>query len=871
MNAMSVDTSEKLAPGNPTSEEQLDLILSLQRQVLEEVAASVPLLQLLQHICQTLEQALPDSIVAIRQLDASQNQVSLVCTPGITPSERALMGILMPCSSPTACCIVNCNASSAPPCPRTHQQVQLPTPSGFHICTAFPIIADQNRIEGSIVLCSRRMETLDSYHSRLMETAAHLASIAIRRDQIEEALRSTTVRLHQVTNALPGVVFQFRQSMEGQRRFTFLSRQSEQILGLKADVALSCFSYFWQTLPPKDRDLLNQALEQSQQQHTPWQHEFRLQVGNFPARWIQVSALPEAPAPDGSQTWNGIFLDISHSKASAEQLVLAATAFATTSEGILITDPNEQITDVNEAFCAMSGYAREELIGKTPHLLNSNRHPSSFFKRLHRSLAENDHWQGEIWNQHKSGEASLHRLRIRLVRSAQGELTHKVAVYTDINRQHESEQRLRYLSDHDTLTHLPNRQLFNTVLQQWLRHQPQLTVMMLDLDRFKHINESLGHEAGDRLLIKVSELLKRELSPVDMLARLGGDEFAILAPMIDNLQDAEQMAQRLVSTMDRAFEINGKRYFITASVGVALAPQHGNSVDQLAKHADTALHHAKKHGRNAYRLYQPELGEQVETWLKLEPELRNALENQQFVLHYQPQVDGANGKIVGAEALIRWQHPELGMVSPGSFLPIAEEIGLMPHIGQWVLQSACEQLARWLAGGLEGFRLSINLAGQQIMQGGLATQVENLMKQHQLPAHTLELEILETFVMENEAQTASVLLELRSLGIDLALDDFGTGYSSLAYLKKLPIQKVKIDQSLVRDIPNDPNDGAIARAVIALGRSLQLKVCAEGVETDAQHQFLKEAACDQLQGYLFSKPLPAKELETLLQQHKRLR
>jgi len=870
MPALVSDQRSQKAPSNA----QLDLILRLQRQILELIAIRRPISQILDRICQTLEQAVPDSIAVVRLYDAGQRQLMLTCAPSLDKDQQRTLLSILPihgngsCASAvllgTPVCVSHTGSDA-----RWARRQPHASAMGIQASWAWPIIGDDDLIVGALSLARRQPGEPDSFQAQLLETAAHLAGIAVRRDHIEQALHSTTVRLHQITNALPGIVFQYRQRTDGQRRFTFFSHQSDEILGLNAGAVMRCFSSFWSRLYPADRERFSRTQQNAQLSGIPWQQELRLQHKDGTTRWLQLSAMRDCSCTE-EVLWNGILLDISDAKASAERLMLAATAFATTSEGILITNPMNQITDVNEAFCNITGYSRQELIGKTPELLRSGRHDERFFHQQQRQLEDSGFWKGEIWNRHRDGNIYLHRLQLRLVRDERGSILHRVAVYTDINHQHESEQRLQYLSDHDALTHLPNRQLFNTVAEQWLKHQTGLTVMMVDLDRFKHINESLGHEAGDELLLQIADLLRQQMTPVDMLARLGGDEFAILLPLVDNAQDAEQIGQLLISLLNRPFEVCGRRYFSSASIGIALAPDHGTTLDTLVRHADSALHHAKSHGRNACSMYQPQLGEQVDTWLKLEPELRNALEAEQMVLHYQPQIEGATGRVIGAEALIRWQHPEFGMVSPGEFLPIAEEIGLMPHLGQWVLETGCAQLSRWQAQGLTNFRLSMNLAGQQIMQDGLASQVASLMEQYQLPPETLELEILETFVMEHEAQTASVLSELRELGIELALDDFGTGYSSLAYLKKLPIQKVKIDQSLVRDIPDDPNDEAIARAVIALGRSLSLKVCAEGVETAAQYQFLKDEACDQLQGYLFSRPLPAAELEAYLRNNGKL-
>jgi diguanylate cyclase (GGDEF)-like protein len=446
-------------------------------------------------------------------------------------------------------------------------------------------------------------------------------------------------------------------------------------------------------------------------------------------------------------------------------------------------------------------------------------------------------------------------------------------VVTDISSVKASEAKLSHLAHHDALTNLPNRLLFSARLDHALTHRKtneKIAMLHLDLDRFKHINDSLGHTYGDQLLLQVTERLTKTLDKHDTVARIGGDEFAILVEGLGHAADASAIAEKIVNAMEQPFTLDGNDYFTTASIGIALAPEHGDDIDTLSKNADISVYQAKDLGRNNYAFFQPELSESVEEWIRLEPLLRKALTEEQFTLYYQPQMDSTGNTIIGAEALIRWEHPEMGIVAPNQFLNIAEEIGIIKKIGDWVLETSFRQLALWRKKGLKDFRLAINLASDQITKQDLPQQISELLTKYEIPPAMIELEILETFLLEHETKSTQTFKELRKLGVHLALDDFGTGYSSLRYLKQLPINKVKIDQSLVRDIPEDPEDEAIAKAVILLGHTLDLKVCAEGVETSAQRAFLEGEACDQLQGYLFSKPIHPTAFNNLLRDHNRL-
>ena len=560
--------------------------------------------------------------------------------------------------------------------------------------------------------------------------------------------------------------------------------------------------------------------------------------------------------------------DLSHARQTEERLRLAASVFENTDEGVVITDAEGTIVEVNRAFTEIQGYARDEVIGKNPRIFKSGRHDETFYRNLWHTLEKTGHWRGELWNRRKNGELFPKWQTISRVADSSGRVTHYVGVFSDVTQIKRSQEQLEHLVQHDALTDLPNRLLLNERLEQAIKHaerqQTQLAVIFLDLDNFKHINDSLGHPVGDQLLQAVASKLLQAVRQDDTVARIGGDEFVLLLEDIGKPENAGIAAQKLAAVFTDPFQLSEQAIRITASMGICISPQDGRDPATLLRNADSAMYRAKEEGRNTYQFYTEELTRNAFERVLLENNLRQAIEKQQLRLHYQPQWDLQNGKLIGLEALIRWQHPELGMISPARFIPLAEESGLIHPIGEWVLNSACQQGAQWLKNGLEFGRIAVNIAGPQLQRGTLFDEVTRALKASGLSTEHLELEVTEGFIMQHPESAITQLQALRDLGLTLAIDDFGTGYSSLSYLKQLPIHKLKIDQSFVRDIPGDRNDTAIADAVIAMGRSLELTVIAEGVETRAQADFLKQAGCQEGQGYLFSKPLPAGEVEKLI-------
>ncbi len=563
-----------------------------------------------------------------------------------------------------------------------------------------------------------------------------------------------------------------------------------------------------------------------------------------------------------------LFRDISERKRTEAEMRLAASVFDNSVEGILVTDANATILRVNPAFTEITGFSAEEAIGNKPSMLRSERHPNSFYESMVKSLQKYGIWQGEVWNRRKNGEVHPVWQTITAVRNEVGKATQYISIFSDITEKKLSEERIQHLAHYDALTDLPNRLLFNDRFEHAInrarRHNMMVGLLFLDLDRFKIINDTQGHPAGDVLLQKMAERLTTIVREEDTVARLGGDEFTVILEEVSETDDVAQVATKILDSLSEPIRLELHDAIVTGSIGISIFPNDGDDIHTLLKNADTAMYQAKDLGRNRYQFYTKEMSEKANTRLALESALRVAIREQEFILFYQPQICLSTGTIVGAEALVRWRHPSMGLVAPSDFIPVAEDVGLVAPIGNWVLHEACQQLRQWQEENLPLPRIAVNLSGYELEHSDIVGNVQKVLSAAQIPAENLELEITESFIMSEPEKSIGVLDELQSLGVHLAIDDFGTGYSSLSYLKRFPIQKIKIDRSFVRDISEDKNDEAIVQAVIALGRSLDLKVVAEGVETEQQRQFLSNLECDEAQGYLFGKPVPAEQFALLV-------
>ncbi|MET0072570.1 MAG: EAL domain-containing protein [Candidatus Thiodiazotropha sp.] len=546
-----------------------------------------------------------------------------------------------------------------------------------------------------------------------------------------------------------------------------------------------------------------------------------------------------------------------------EKLRLAERAFQNTAEGITVTDENGDIVSTNPAFEAITGYTNEEVMGQNPRLLKSGHHEPSFYRDMWDTLLKAGHWRGEIWNRRKNGDVYPEWLTISAVKDNRGDTTHYVGVFTDITQIKEAQDQINFLAHHDALTQLPNRALFRERFDHALMHARResnsIALLFLDLDRFKTVNDTLGHPTGDQVLLEVSRRMSNIIRSSDTIARLGGDEFVLLLEEQTSAQHAAVVARKLIDLFSTPMNIGEHELVVTASIGITLYPNDGDDPDLLIRHADRAMYEAKQQGRNTYRFFTQALTEGALERLMMENELRRAISRDELILHYQPIVDINTRQLRGVEALVRWQHPKQGLIAPGRFIELAEEIGIIGDIGKWVLHTACAQLARWDWDEFRVPRISVNLSVQQIDQT-LVMQVSEELQKSALAPERLELEVTESMLMRNPELSRTVLGELKAIGVNFAIDDFGTGYSSLAYLKLLPLDRIKIDQSFVRDIGRDSNDEAIVRAIIALSNNLGLESVAEGVEYSNQVDFLQKAGSVLAQGYLYSHPVPAEEL-----------
>jgi diguanylate cyclase (GGDEF)-like protein/PAS domain S-box-containing protein len=589
-----------------------------------------------------------------------------------------------------------------------------------------------------------------------------------------------------------------------------------------------------------------------------WVH-LRADGSNFTAE-VTLSVIDLS----GRQAIYCAWRDISDRKQAEETLRLYAKMFENSGEAILITDRKNRIVAANRALVRDTGYAVEELRGKDPSFLSAGRTPRETYQAMWAGLQESGYWQGELWDLRKDGMIYPKWAAISAIHDDKGELINYIASFTDISERKAAEARIDHLAHHDALTGLYNRYNLESRLGQSLlaarREGCQLAVLFIDLDRFKVINDSLGHHVGDLLLVEVAKRLGVCVRESDIVARLGGDEFVVVLTSLANDMDAALVATKMVVMLGEPYEIEGKLLHSTPSIGISLFPANGEDTDTLMKSADTAMYHAKEKGRNNFQFFSPAMTAAASERLELERDLRGALLAGQFELHYQPQVCATSSRILGVEALIRWRHPERGLIPPLKFIPIAEETGVIEAIGAWVLDEACRQKAAWRDAGFGLKHVAVNLSAYQLRSPDLLKQVKDAIARNDLDPGELELEITESVAMDDPERAIGQLRALRDAGVELAIDDFGTGYSSLAYLKLLPIHTLKLDRAFVRDIESDENDAAISAATLALAKNLGLRVVAEGVETTAQKDFLAGHGCNLLQGYLFGKPAAAGEL-----------
>jgi len=560
--------------------------------------------------------------------------------------------------------------------------------------------------------------------------------------------------------------------------------------------------------------------------------------------------------------------ELGEKKKAEGKLRILARFLENTSDAVIIADSGVRIVEVNEAFTKITGYSREDVIGKIPLFLESDFHDADFYGGVLDDVGREGRWQGEVRARKQSGEVCPLWLSISSVAGDEGELTHYVAICSDISAIKQTEERLEHLAHYDPLTGLPNRTLFNDRLHHTIafarRRGRMVALILFDLDRFKEVNDTLGHRIGDQLLVAVSKRLKHGMRDSDTISRLGGDEFAIILADVEGFGPAAKVAQHFLNYLAEPFIIEGHEVYITASIGITIYPTDSEDIDALLKNADTAMYCAKERGKNNFQFFTSEMNNRILEKLFIESRLRHALENGEFSVCFQPQVETSTEEIVGVEALARWTNPELGEVPPSKFIPIAEDTGLIAAMGEWVLREACMKSQAWREEGLHPMTVSVNLSARQFHRQNLVETISSIIEETGIDAKCLELEITESVIMQDVEDTVETLKRLKKLGVRLSIDDFGTGYSSLSYLKRFPIEVLKIDQSFVSDITGDSEESSVVSAIIALAHSLDLKVVAEGVETKEQLDFLRGKGCDRIQGYYYMKPLPDEEIRSLL-------
>ena len=561
----------------------------------------------------------------------------------------------------------------------------------------------------------------------------------------------------------------------------------------------------------------------------------------------------------------GIAEDITQQKADQEGLRLAAKVFQNAGEAILVTDEQARIIDVNPAYLEITGFSKEDAIGQNPSISRSGHHDDLFYQKMWDTIHALGTWSGEIWDRRKNGEVYPKFLTITSVKNERGKVINYVGTFKDVSHQKLTEEKLEKLAYYDPLTSLPNRALFRDRLERdlklVLRHHNSLALMFIDLDRFKYVNDTLGHEAGDQLLITVSRRLESCVRASDTVARLGGDEFTVVLSDVEEDNQVGHVAANIIKSLQEVVKIGEQDAFVGASIGISLYPGDGEDATELIKNADTAMYRAKDAGRGNYKFFTSEMDQTNQDRMELENKLRRAIENFELKLFYQPKHSLLTGERVGFEALIRWDSPELGLVTPDRFIPLAEENGMILEIGQWVLNEACRQMSEWIRLGMEKVSVAVNLSARQFKEPALAAKISQVLDKYNLPADRLELEITETAVIENADESINTIFQLKELGVKISMDDFGTGYSSLSYLQKFPFDSLKIDLSFVQALESDPNAGVIVESILALAKGLKLTTIAEGVETEKQRDFLNQLDCQYAQGYLYSRPVKAEEIE----------
>ncbi len=709
-------------------------------------------------------------------------------------------------------------------------------------------------------------------------TALTVISLLINALQTERIMAIKNLReafdhVNKVASRLPGLILQFRMAPDQDSSVPYASDAIFSMFETSPEEVRHNVRPLFSRINPEDFAVGKTHFQHAAQGLLSWQSEFRLQRKDGTVRWLYIDALPEAE-DGGGLLWHCFITDITERKQAEQDLRIAAITFESQA-GIFVADGQWRMLRINHAFSHITGFATDELIGQPLLRLNTKLQDEAFFANIDEALQQHKFWQGELWSKRKNGEIYPQMITLTAITDSDGEVNNYIGSFTDISRHKGYEEEIRNLAFYDPLTQLPNRRLLMDRLQHLIaknaRGDHHSAILFIDLDNFKTLNDTRGHDAGDLLLVEAAGRLQTCVRDSDTVARLGGDEFVVILEELSDqreeaIRQADRIGEKIRLLLNKPYQILDFEHHGSGSIGVCLFQGADNTVKDLFKRADTAMYEAKTSGRNAVKFFDPAMQAVLVVRMMLESNLRVALALEQFQLYYQIQVN-ADGKLIGAEALLRWIHPDRGFIPPAEFIPLAEETGLIVPIGLWVMNSACSQLKKWEShADTRHFSLAVNVSAKQFKQADFVDSISAIVHKHQIDASRLKIELTESTILDNVDDTTEKMHQLKKLGIAFSMDDFGTGYSSLAYLQRLPLNQLKIDQSFVRDITDDENDATIVRTIISLGINLGLNVIAEGVETAAQRSFLIEHNCFAFQGYLFSRPVPIEGLQALFAQ-----
>lgn len=851
---------------------------SASNDVLDKIITNQPLPDILLATIYHLELLFPTMRASVLQLDASTGRLGRIIAPSLPDIYTS--GITSSQPAPEICWCGTAAYSGETAViedVQTHPEctpfLELAKQSGLRACSAIPFKNAEGNVLGVLNVFFAKPHTPSPVEMGFLSEFARLAGIAIDKDRAESqrlaitlSLKDSGARYRTLVEAAP---FPVVISSLSDGSLLYGNTRAELMFGLNREQGIGkSAANFYVHAEERDRfisDVLKNNLVTD--------YEVELYKANGEIFWVLLSG--RTMEFDGQTALTTSFVDITERKEYEDKLHEAAAVLESSHEGVIITDLTPRIIAANPACLAITGYSAEELIGKDPAILNSGHEDKFFHETMWNELLKHGHWQGETLNRRKNGEIFPQFLTISTIYNEQYQPIRYVGVFADISELKAHQAQLNFMAHHDALTRLPNRAMVETRLKQEIeqahRHAQNLAVLFIDLDHFKIVNDSFGHPVGDELLCQVARRLEARLREGDMLARLGGDEFLLLANNLNDNQDAAVVARDIISALSEPFMLSGNNeIFIGGSIGISLFPNDGSSVTELMKNADAAMYFAKENGRNQFSFYTRELNADARNKLAMENDLRRALLHNELLLHYQTKIDLHSGLICGVEALIRWKKPDGTLMSPAEFIPLAEKTGVILAIGDMVLERSCLQIRRWLNEGLENVHIAVNISARQFRSGNLEKRVAENLQKHGIDGHHLELELNESMLMSEPEHAIETMQRLKALGVKLSLDDFGTGYSNLAYLRRFPIDSLKIDQSFVRGMLTDPGDAEIASVIINLAHRLKLSVIAEGVENEEQLDFMRTNQCDELQGYLFSKALPAAELTELLRSGKAL-